>query len=206
LVSGTWLRSGDQAVARHALRSIFLGVPERHCQRSSGGCASRTLADEERLLERKGVAVMSRSLTTWGTRFPRSFFEMENEFPKLMERMFGEGFTDGGTKFQPEANISETDQAVEVSVELPGLKPDEIKLEMHEGQLWITGEKKEEKEEKGKTWHRVERRYGSFRRVLPIPATVDESKVDACFHDGVLKVTLPKTEAAQPKAIPIKGA
>jgi HSP20 family protein len=108
-------------------------------------------------------------------------------------------------KFVPEANIAETEKAVEVTLELPGMKPEEIHIELHDGELWITGEKKEEKEEKGKTFHRIERRAGAFRRVLPMPAAVEEAKVEAAYNNGVLRITLPKTVEARRKEIPVKG-
>jgi HSP20 family protein len=100
--------------------------------------------------------------------------------------------------------VAETDAALEVTVELPGMKPDDFKVEVHNGNLWITGEKKEEKEEKGKTFHRYERHFGAFRRIVPLPTTVKAEKVDAIYRDGVLKVALPKTEEVKPKAIPVK--
>ena len=98
----------------------------------------------------------------------------------------------------------ETDKAFEVSVDLPGIKPDDVKLEIKDGSLWVTGEKKEEKEEKGKTFHRVERRTGMFRRIFQLPVDVMEDKVDARFADGVLTVVLPKAEKVPPKHIEIK--
>jgi len=148
---------------------------------------------------------MTRTLTPW-TRFPRSFSDFEMNFPKMLSRVFDpdEGFLTGDFNFVPEANIAETDKSVEVTMDLPGLKPDEVKVEMHEGQLWITGEKKEEKEEKGKTWHRVERRSGQFRRVLSLPANVDAEKVDAQLTSGVLKISLPKAAGATARSIPVK--
>lgn len=147
---------------------------------------------------------MTRTLTNW-TRFPRFFGDFDAEFPKLVEGMFGpEGTLVGEMKFVPEVNLAETETAVEATIELPGLKPEEIKVEVHDGQLWITGEKKEEKEEQGKRYHRVERRTGMFRRVLPLPAVVDDGRAEAKFTNGVLKVTLPKTAEARPTAIPVK--
>jgi HSP20 family protein len=107
-------------------------------------------------------------------------------------------------KFLPEANLVETEKAVEVAVELPGMKPEEVKVEIKEGNLWIVGEKKAEKEEKGTTFHRIERRSGMFRRVFELPAEVVEDKVDARFAEGVLKITLPKAEKAAPKQIEVK--
>jgi HSP20 family protein len=105
----------------------------------------------------------------------------------------------------PKANLAETDKAFEVTLELPGIKPEEVKVELRNGELWISGEKKEEKEEKGKTYHRIERRYGEFRRTIALPATVKESAVEAQFKDGVLKVVLPKVEQVLPKKIEVKS-
>jgi HSP20 family protein len=130
------------------------------------------------------------------------------EFSPIWERMLSpleEWWPDGGKLFTPELDVAETDTTVEVSAELPGMKPEEINVEVENGQLWISGEKKEEKEEKGKTYHRVERRYGSFRRMLPIPASVDPEKVEASFREGVLKITLAKTEEAKAKHVEVKS-
>jgi HSP20 family protein len=133
--------------------------------------------------------------------------EFETDFPKWMTEVFGPeaGIFGRDGKFLPEANMVETDKAVEVTVELPGMKPEEVKVEIREGNLWITGEKKEEKEDKGKTFHRIERRAGMFRRVFPLPVEVVEGKVDARFVEGVLKITLPKAEKVAPKHIEVKG-
>lgn len=149
---------------------------------------------------------MSRTLTPWTTRFPR-LFDFEMEFPKWMLETFGPetGMLGRDFKFMPEANVTETEKAIEVAVELPGLKPEDVKVELHDQQLWVTGEKKEEKEETGKTFHRVERRTGSFRRVFGLPMEVDEGHVDAKFVDGVLTITLPKTEKVAPKKIEVRG-
>jgi HSP20 family protein len=148
---------------------------------------------------------MTRTLTPWFARVPR-LMDMEMEFPKWMNEVLGqEAFQGRDGKFMPETNVMETDKAIEVTVELPGMKPEDVKVEMKENALWITGEKKEEKEEKGKTFHRVERRAGMFRRVLPLPAEVTQDQVDARFTDGVLKITLPKTERVAPKQIEVKA-
>jgi HSP20 family protein len=125
----------------------------------------------------------------------------------MLERFFEEG--DGwmfGHAFAPPVDVAETEGGFEVTVELPGMKPEDVKVEMLEGRLYISGEKKEELEEKGKTFHRVERRRGEFRRVMPLPANVDEGKVVAKFDNGVLKVTVAKTEEAKPKHIAVTAA
>lgn len=147
---------------------------------------------------------MSRMLTP-RIRFPR-LAEWDADFPRWMSRLFAEEDLVHDEKFVPEANVVETENAVEVTMELPGMKPEDVKVEMADGRLCVSGEKKEEKEEKGKTFHRVERRTGTFRRMISLPATVEEGKAEATFAAGVLKVALPKSREAAPKAIPVKAA
>ncbi|MGE0755553.1 MAG: Hsp20/alpha crystallin family protein [Pirellulaceae bacterium] len=151
---------------------------------------------------------MFRTLTPSTARKPRTWDLLREWEPfELMERFFDEGSGWGvGTRFLPPVDVAETPEAIEVSVELPGMKPEEVHVEMKEGRLYISGEKKEEREEKGKTYHRVERRVGEFHRVLSMPANVDETKVEATFEKGVLKVTLSKTEEAKSKTIPVTAA
>jgi HSP20 family protein len=146
------------------------------------------------------------TLVPWTTRFPQTLFRFEDEINRVMDRFFRE--EQGGEMleaFVPRTNVAESDAAVEVTVELPGMKAEDFTLEIHNGNLWITGEKKEEKEEKGKTFHRLERRHGTFRRVVPLPTTVNAEKVEAIYRDGVLKVALEKKEEVRPKAIAVKG-
>src|SRR5688572_20121813 len=114
---------------------------------------------------------MTRMLTPWFTRVPR-LPDFEAEFPRWMTEAFGPepGVFGREGKFLPEANIVGTDKAVEVAVELPGMKPEEVKVEIKVGNLWIVRENKEEKEEKVKAFHRIERRSGVFRRVFQLPA------------------------------------
>lgn len=130
--------------------------------------------------------------------------EMDNMLSRFFER---DTFGDGGGMgwFSPLANVAETDGEYEIIVDLPGLKPDDFNVEMRNGDLWITGERREEHEEKQKNWHRIERRYGQFRRVIPLRQDVDPEKVNAEYRDGVLKITVPKVETAKPKRIAVKG-
>lgn len=138
---------------------------------------------------------------------PRPFERVVEEMEDLMERFWEEG--DGRRTrletFHPRINLAEKDGAFELTADLPGIKPEEIKVEMQNGNLTISGERKEEKEEKGKTFHVVESSYGSFYRSIPLPTAVEEGKIEAKFADGVLKVTLPKSEKAKPKQIAIKS-
>jgi HSP20 family protein len=93
-----------------------------------------------------------------------------------------------------------------VKAEIPEMKKEDIKINVHEDVLTISGERKYEKEEKGKKYHRVERAYGSFMRSFTLPEDADGTKVSAEYKDGVLKVHLPKSEKAKPKAIEVKIA
>ncbi len=149
---------------------------------------------------------MLRSMIPWQERFPATFSRFENEMEDLMERFFGNGGEGWGlTRYTPSLSVAETDNAYEVSAELPGLKLEEVNVELKEGNLWISGEKKEEAEAKGKTFHRMERRHGEFRRMIRIPGAVEEQKVEAKFENGVLTVVIPKSEEVKPKRIPVKG-
>ncbi len=146
---------------------------------------------------------MVRSLTNWTSQLPH---RLEGDMENLFERFFGpvERPLMGFEGFVPRTNVVETDGEFEVTVELPGMKPEEFDVELKEKSLWITGEKHEEEEEKGKTYHRIERSHGEFRRVIPLSTTVDESKITAEYHEGVLTVRVPKAEDVQPKHIEIK--
>src|SRR5688572_4702737 len=104
----------------------------------------------------------------------------------------------------PSVDIAETAEAFEIKAELPDLKKEDVKVTIEEGQLRISGERKQEKEEKGKKFHRIERSYGSFLRSFTLPENVDDARLTAEYKDGVLNVRLPKTEKAKPKAIAVK--
>jgi len=106
----------------------------------------------------------------------------------------------------PKVDVAETEDAIQVTAELPGLKEEDIEVSLADHNLVISGEKKAEKEEKDKNYHRIERSFGSFHRSVPLPAEVNGEKVDASFTNGVLKVVLPKTTPSPPagKKIPVR--
>lgn len=106
----------------------------------------------------------------------------------------------------PAVDIHETDNEYTVKADLPEVKKDDLKIALEDGVLTIQGERKQEKEEKGKRFHRVERQYGQFVRRFALPNEVDGANVHAEFKDGVLNVRLPKSAAAKPHAIDIKVA
>jgi HSP20 family protein len=103
----------------------------------------------------------------------------------------------------PAVDVQETEAAYTVKADLPDVKKEDVAVEVHEGTLTIRGERKQEKEEKGKKFHRIERAYGQFVRSFSMPGEIDAAKVQAQFKDGVLTVTLPKTPAATPKKIAV---
>ena len=107
-------------------------------------------------------------------------------------------------EWSPLVDISEDDKGYVVKAELPEMKKEEIKINVLDDVLSISGERKYEKEEKGKKYHRVERTYGSFMRSFALPEDADSSKVSAEYKDGVLNVRLPKSEKARPKSIEVK--
>ena len=106
----------------------------------------------------------------------------------------------------PSVDISETEGEYQIKAEIPDVKKEDVKVTLEDGVLTIQGERKYEKEEKGKKYHRIERSYGSFVRTFSLPDVIDEEKVKAEFKDGVLNLHLPKSEKAKPKAIEVKIA
>jgi HSP20 family protein len=104
----------------------------------------------------------------------------------------------------PTVDISETDTGFEIKAEIPDVKKEDVKVTLEEGVLTIQGVRKQEKEDKGRRYHRIERAYGSFVRSFSLPDLVDEDKVKAEFKDGILNLHLPKSEKAKPKAIDVK--
>ena len=134
------------------------------------------------------------------------FGSLRNEMNRLFEDFFGEDFgvtvRNGG--WAPSVDLSETPEAYIVKAEVPGLDPKEIEVSVDQNVLTIRGERKEEKEEKGKTWLRTERRYGSFSRSIALPRAVDGDATKAEAKEGVLTITVPKQKQAVTKKVEVK--
>ncbi len=124
-------------------------------------------------------------------------------FQREMNRLFDDFFNDFGlvpswgeagksASFAPRVNVSETDKEVKVSAELPGMDEKDVTVELEGNSLVIRGERTDENEDKGKNWHRREYSYGSFYRVVDMPAMVDADKAKAKFKKGMLNVSIPK--------------
>lgn len=135
--------------------------------------------------------------------------EMSEKFRHLLGKRTGRSNgeeTITAVDWIPSVDVSETEKEYLIKAELPEVKREDVKVSAEEGVLTIQGERKQEKEEKGKKFHRIERSYGAFERSFTLPDGVDESKVTADFKEGILNVHLPKTEKAKPKSIEVKAA
>jgi len=104
----------------------------------------------------------------------------------------------------PALDMSETDTAIDVRMDLPGLAAKDIDIQVAGNVLTISGERRDEKEEKDKTYHRIERSYGNFSRSVTLPCSVNENEVAAEYRDGVLSIKLPKSEDAKAHKIKVK--
>lgn len=142
----------------------------------------------------------NRGVTTRETVDPFRSFQRE------IDRLFNDFFQGWGVPAEREAgqstlmpslDVRQSDKAYEISVELPGVKPEEVDVSIDNGVLTIRGEKKMEEEHKDKDQIRVERSYGSFARALTLPDDANPDGCEASFKDGVLKITLPRREEAQ---------
>lgn len=131
------------------------------------------------------------------------FMELRDQVDRVFDSFFG-GFgmpslasRVGRTELRPLVDVSETDDALMISADLPGMDEKDIDVTITNGILTLKGEKRAETERKDKNYHMMERSYGSFTRSFRLPETVDEDKCSANFEKGVLTITLPKTESAK---------
>ena len=130
-----------------------------------------------------------------------------------MNRMFNQFFRGGAGEegswghytWTPPVDIYETDEALVLTADLPGVSTDEVSLEIHNNTLILRGERKHDAAVKEDNYHRVERAYGPFQRCFVLPTLVDQEHVQATYRDGVLELRLPKSEAAKPKRIAIQS-
>lgn len=157
------------------------------------------------------------ALTKWNPFRSRNELEVWNPFRETermlreMDRLFENGNVRfpgeeamAVTQWTPSVDITEDEKEFVVKAELPEVKKEDVKVTVDDGALTIRGERKAEKEEKGKKFHRVERSYGSFERSFTLPDQTDSGKINSEFKDGVLTVHLPKNPASKSKAIEIQ--
>jgi HSP20 family protein len=172
----------------------------------------------------KGGGTMAMAMTPW--RFGRRVLPVLREWEhnpieviqRDMNRLFDDFFKGFGMLplseeeesygvFAPQVNMMEDDKSIQVSAELPGLDENDIEISVTKDTLTIKGEKKEEREHREEETYYMERSFGRFSRVIPIPKNVDPDRAEASFKKGVLSITLPKLEleGSSHKKIPITG-
>jgi HSP20 family protein len=137
----------------------------------------------------------------------KPFGDLMESFEELERRMrkhYGEEQSESETLvWAPRVDIKETENELVVHAEVPGMKKEDFCVNMKEGVLSISGEKRSEEKTEGDNWHRIERVFGRFQRSFYIPTDVDDKKIKAAYKDGILTITLPKREEAKRKEIPI---
>jgi HSP20 family protein len=132
--------------------------------------------------------------------------EMNQIFDEFLTRSWGAPLSRFEGRFTPRVNVEERDDEIEITAELPGMEAEDVDLTLTDDALTISGEKREEKEEERGNYHYMERSYGSFRRSIPLPGTVDADEVDATFKNGVLTITMPKVAAKGQKKISVSSS
>jgi HSP20 family protein len=149
-------------------------------------------------------------VTTWNPL--REMDEAQNRLNRIFLGGFPSGIGSGEihslavADWSPEVDISEDDQGYLLKADLPEMKKDDVRVTVEDGILSVSGERKTQKEDQTKKFHRIERSFGTFRRSFTLPEDADSTKVTAEFRDGVLKVHLPTTPVAKSKATQVKVA
>ena len=129
----------------------------------------------------------------------RDLTAVEEEFDRLAGRAFARN------AWVPALDDRETEERFEVTLDLPGMDPDAVGVTFEDGMLTVTGKRDLANEEKGETWHRIERSYGTFARSIRLPQTADPERIEATFDKGVLAVSVPKVEQAKPRTIEVRS-
>jgi len=136
----------------------------------------------------------------------REIAALQGEMSRFMNQLWGTPAAGGGngmTSWLPALDAWETDDALVVALDLPGIDKDEVAIEVDDGVLTVSGKREKKVEQKDDGFYRFERRYGTFSRSVTLPQGVDESTIKAEFADGVLEITIPKPEERKPMRISI---
>lgn len=134
----------------------------------------------------------------------RELVSLRDDMDRLFRSFFGGPLEEVEGFWAPVIDIEEDNDSYYVRAEVPGIKKEEIKISVRGNALSLSGERKQESETKNKTFHRVERSYGRFKRTISLPSEIDAEKVKATYKDGILTVTLPKPESMKPKEIEVE--
>lgn len=140
---------------------------------------------------------------------PSALPQPRDPFQNLFHRLFGDTLPDlygaVDTASVLRTNISETDAGYELSFELPGVEEKDIQVQMQDQSLVVTAERKDQREQGGKRWHRVEHRYGQFTRTISLPPDASNKGIEAVYRQGVLTVTVPKAPESRPAKIQVRS-
>jgi HSP20 family protein len=129
----------------------------------------------------------------------RDLRSAEDEFDRIAGRAFSRD------TWVPALDVRESEDRFDVTVDLPGLEPGDVNVTFEDGMLSITGKREFSAEDRGETWHRIERSFGTFARSMRLPQTADTERIEATFDNGVLTVSVPKTEQAKPRTIEVRS-
>jgi HSP20 family protein len=139
----------------------------------------------------------------------RELTTLQSEMNRLFNTFFDEGGNgqtrQGGRRWAPAVDLFEREDSLVLKADLPGLGEDDVKIEVHDNVLTISGERQADFEDKQNGYYRIERAFGSFSRSLTLPEGVDADKISASFHNGVLEVSIPKPEQRKPRRIEISS-
>jgi len=135
----------------------------------------------------------------------RDLVSLQGELNRLFGRAYGTAEEGGPGSWVPALDVFETEDRFVVAVELPGIDPADVDVSVEDSTLTLRGERRVSDEVTEDSYRRVERRYGSFSRSLSLPQTADAERIEATFDRGVLRVEVPKVEAAKPKKITVKA-
>jgi HSP20 family protein len=124
--------------------------------------------------------------------------------PSAVLVLAAEGDEPAPRRWVPALDVTESKDAYHIDVEVPGLRPEDLNVTVDQGMLTVQGERRSEEEKGDRSYHRVERRYGAFRRSISLPRDVDASRVQANYDNGVLRLEIPKSAGSQAKRIEVK--
>ncbi|MEX0995240.1 MAG: Hsp20/alpha crystallin family protein [Balneolaceae bacterium] len=126
-----------------------------------------------------------------------------SNFSDVLDEFFKDAVSSRRRTFVPKIDVSETEKQYEIEVQLPGMKREDINVQLEDGRLNISGERKVENETKDKTFHKVESSFGSFTRSFQLPDNIDQESVKAAYENGILTITIDKSEEKAKKQISI---
>lgn len=149
------------------------------------------------------------TLVRWSPSRDRGYWNSLSGFQNRMNSLFDEFFSSddesANVQWAPRVDVVDLDDKYEFAFELPGMKKEDVKIQVRDNAITISGEKVSEHEKKDRSIHLSERRFGCFSRTFQLPANVKAEEIEATFKDGILKVQLPKAEEEKPKQIDIKA-